>query len=62
MQFTFATNAIDTIKSAKSTALNTSVTDKTFSKPLQEMIDAEAALAKATVKAIEDFVSKFKVA
>jgi hypothetical protein len=62
MQFTHATNAIDTIKDAKATVLKTLVTDETFRKPLQAMVDAEAQLAKATVKSIEEMVAKFKVA
>ena len=62
MQFTYATTAIDTIKDAKDTVLKSLVTDETFRKPLQAMIDAEAQLAKATVKSIEDMVAKFKVA
>lgn len=62
MQFTYATTAIDTIKDAKATVLKSLVTDETFRKPLQAMIDAEAQLAKATVKSIEDMVAKFKMA
>lgn len=62
MQFANATNVIDSIKDAKTKALNTLVTEQSFRKPLQAMIDAEAALAKATVDAIDNALSKFKVA
>lgn len=62
MQFVNATTVIDSIKDAKTKVLNTVVTEQSFRKPLQSMIDAEAALAKATLDAVEDLVSKFKLA
>ena len=62
MQFTNATTAIDSIKDIKTNVLKTLVTEQSFLKPLQAMVDAEAALAKATVKTFEDLVGKFKLA
>ena len=53
---------IDTIKDTKSTILKTFVTDKQFLTPLQDIVNAEAALAKNFVKTVEDFATKFKVA
>jgi hypothetical protein len=54
--------AIDSIKDAKTTALKTFVTDESIRKPLQAMVDAEAALAKNVAKAFQDAFSKFKPA
>lgn len=62
MQFANATTAIDTIKDAKTKILDTLVTEQSFRKPLQSFVDAEAQLAKATVRAVEDFLTKFKLA
>ena len=61
MQLSQVNTFIDTVKNTKSTVIKTLVTDKTFSAPLQAMVDAEAQLAKATVTAFEDLVAKFKV-
>lgn len=61
MQLPNVNIAIDSIKDAKTKALNTLVTDKAFQKPLQAFIDAEAQLAKATFNAVDEFFSKFKV-
>lgn len=52
---------IDTIKDTKTNVLKTFVTEKQFLTPLQDMVNAEAALAKSFVKSIEDFAAKFKV-
>lgn len=54
--------AIDTIKDAKTNALKTFVTDESFRKPLQAMVEAEATLAKNMAKAFQDALSKFKTA
>ena len=62
MQFTNATTAIDSIKDIKTNVLKTLVTEQSFLKPLQAMVDAEAQLAKAAVSAMEEFFSKFKAA
>lgn len=61
MQFAQATSFIDTIKTTKETIIKSLVTDKTFSEPLQAMVEAEAKLAKATVTAIDEMIAKFKV-
>lgn len=53
---------IDTVKDAKTTMLKTVVTDESFRKPLQAMVDAEAQLAKALVKSTNEFFGKFKTA
>ena len=53
---------IDTVKDAKTTMLKTVVTDESFRKPLQAMVDAEAQLAKAFVKSTTEFFGKFKTA
>jgi hypothetical protein len=42
--------------------LKTVVTDESFRKPLQAMVDAEAQLAKAFVKSTNEFFGKFKTA
>lgn len=59
--FAYAETAIETVKTAKSTALKTLVTEESFRKPLQSMIDAEAELAKAAMKAADAFMFKFKM-
>lgn len=53
---------IDTVKDMKTNVLKTVVTDESFRKPLQAMIDAEAQLAKAYVKTVTDFAGKIKTA
>lgn len=53
---------IDTVKDIKTNVLKTVVTDESFRKPLQAMVDAEAQLAKAYVKTVTDFAGKFKTA
>lgn len=62
MQFTNATTVIDSIKDAKTKVLKNLVTEQSILKPLQAMVEAEADLAKATFKAFEDMVGKFKLA
>lgn len=52
---------IDSVKDAKTKALNTLVTEKSFQKPLQAIIDAEAELAKATYNAFDEWMNKLKV-
>lgn len=61
MQLAYATSFIDTIKSTKETIIKTLVTEKTFSEPLQAMVEAEAKLAKATLTAMDEMIAKFKV-
>jgi hypothetical protein len=56
-----ATQIIDSIQSAKSTALNQMVSDKNYREPLQAMVDAEAKLMKLVFGSIEDTMSKFKM-
>ena len=51
---------IDTIKDTKNNVLKTLVTEKQYLTPMQDIVNAEAALAKNFVKSIEDFVAKFK--
>lgn len=53
---------IDTVKDMKTNVLKTVVTDESFRKPLQAMVDAEAQLAKAYVKTVTEFAGKFKTA
>lgn len=55
-------SVIDTIKDTKNTILKSLVTDKQFLTPLQDIVNAEATLAKNFVKSFEDFVGKFNVA
>lgn len=52
---------IDSVKDAKTKALNTLVIEKSFQKPLQAIIDAEAELAKATYNAFDEWMNKLKV-
>lgn len=52
---------IDSVKDAKTKALNTLVTEKSFQKPLQAIIDAEAELAKAVYNAFDEWMNKAKV-
>lgn len=51
---------IDTIKDTKNNVLKTLVTEKQYLTPMQDIVNAEAALAKSFVKSFEDFVAKFK--
>lgn len=62
MQFTNATTVIDSIQDAKVKVLKNLITEQAFLKPLVSIVEAEAALAKATVKAIEDAYGKIKLA
>lgn len=52
---------IDTIKDAKTTTLKTFVQEEQFRKPMLEMVEAEATLAKAFAQNTQAFLSKFKV-
>jgi hypothetical protein len=52
---------IDTVTDAKTNALKTIVTEESFRKPLQEMVNAENALAKATVSYVNDMFAKCKM-
>ena len=56
-----ATQIIESVQSAKTTALTQMVTDKNYREPLQAMVDAEAKLMKLVFGSIEDTLSKFKV-
>lgn len=55
-----ATQIIESVQSAKSTALNQMVSDKNYREPLQAMVDAEAKLMKLVFGSIEDTLAKFK--
>ena len=52
---------IDTVTDAKTNALKTIVTEESFRKPLQEMVNAENSLAKATVSHVNDMFAKCKM-
>ena len=52
---------IDTVTDLKTNVLKTIVTEESFRKPLQEMVNAENALAKATVSYVNDMFAKCKM-
>lgn len=52
-------SAIDTIQYAKTSLLNTLVKEEAISKPLQNIINAEAMLARNIVNAASDITEAF---
>lgn len=55
----YANAFIDSVQDQKSKVLNTVVTDKTISSPLQAMIDAQTEYTKAVTKSFWDLAEAF---
>jgi hypothetical protein len=57
-----AITAIDTIQGAKTTFLNTFVTEKKVKEPLQTFVDAQTLFAKEMVNQVDAFTSTVQTA
>jgi hypothetical protein len=57
-----AITAIDTIQGAKTTFLNTFVTEKKVKEPLQTFVDAQTTFAKEFVNQFDTFTSTVQTA
>ena len=53
----YVNSAIDTVSGAKTSFLDTFVTEKSLNEPLKALVDAQASFAKIAVKSIYDFTT-----